>query len=43
MLHETPSELQLVGVVCVTAGMVFALGLHDPTKWRSLPTRAAQR
>ena len=43
MLHETPSEPQLVGVVLVTAGMVFALGLHDPTKWRSLPTRAAQR
>ena len=43
MLHETPSELQLVGVVFVTAGMVFALGLHDPKRWRSLPTRAAQR
>jgi drug/metabolite transporter (DMT)-like permease len=43
MLHETPSEPQLVGVVFVTAGMVFALGLHDPRKWRSLPTRAAQR
>ena len=43
MLHETPSEPQLVGVVFVTAGMVFALGLHDPNKWRSLPTREAQR
>jgi len=43
MLHETPSELQLVGVVFVTAGMVFALGLHDPKKWRSQPTRATQR
>ncbi|HXS80784.1 MAG TPA: DMT family transporter [Gammaproteobacteria bacterium] len=42
-LHETPSAPQLVGVVFVTAGMVFALGLHDPKKWRSLPTRAAQR
>jgi drug/metabolite transporter (DMT)-like permease len=41
MLHETPSELQLAGVVFVTAGMVFALGLHDPRKWRPLPTRAA--
>jgi len=43
LLHETPSALQLVGVVFVTAGMVFALGLHDPKKWRSLPMRAAQR
>ena len=43
LLHETPSELQLVGVVFVTTGMVFALGLHDPARWRSRPTRAAQR
>jgi drug/metabolite transporter (DMT)-like permease len=43
MLHETPSELQLAGVVFVTAGMVFALGLHDPKKWRALPTPAAPR
>jgi drug/metabolite transporter (DMT)-like permease len=43
LLHETPSGLQLVGVVFVTAGMVFALGLHDPAKWRSLPTRAVPR
>ena len=43
VLHETPSELQLVGVVFVTAGMVFALGLHDPRKWRSLPTTAVPR
>ncbi len=43
LLHETPTELQLVGVTFVTAGMVFALGLHDPAKWRSLPTRAASR
>ena len=42
-LHETPTELQLVGVAFVTAGMVFALGLHDPAKWRSLPTRATPR
>jgi drug/metabolite transporter (DMT)-like permease len=43
LLHETPTELQLVGVAFVTAGMVFALGLHDPARWRSLPTRAAPR
>jgi len=43
LLHETPTELQLVGVLFVTAGMVFALGLHDPKKWRSLPTRAVRR
>jgi drug/metabolite transporter (DMT)-like permease len=42
VLKETPTELQLVGVVCATAGMVFALGLHDPAKWR-LPTRATPR
>ena len=43
LLHEVPNELQLVGVVFVTAGMVFALGLHDPAKWRSRPTTAAPR
>jgi drug/metabolite transporter (DMT)-like permease len=43
LLHETPTELQLLGVLFVTAGMIFALGLHDPAKWRSLPTRAARR
>jgi drug/metabolite transporter (DMT)-like permease len=43
LLKETPTQLQLVGVLFVTAGMVFALGLHDPAKWRSLPTRAAPR
>jgi drug/metabolite transporter (DMT)-like permease len=43
LLHETPTELQLVGVVFVTAGMVFALGLHDPARWRALPTRATPR
>jgi drug/metabolite transporter (DMT)-like permease len=43
LLHETPTRLQLAGVVLVTAGMVFALGLHEPAKWRSLPTRATQR
>jgi drug/metabolite transporter (DMT)-like permease len=43
LLGETPHALQLVGVFCVTAGMVFALGLHDPARWRSPPTRAAPR
>jgi drug/metabolite transporter (DMT)-like permease len=43
VLHETPTELQLAGVVFVTAGMVFALGLHDPKKWRSVPMTAAPR
>jgi drug/metabolite transporter (DMT)-like permease len=43
LLHETPHQLQLVGVAFVTAGMVFALGLHDPAKWRALPTRATTR
>ena len=43
LLHETPTPLQLVGVLLVTAGMVFALGLHDPTRWRSLPRTATPR
>lgn len=43
LLKETPTELQLVGVLFVTAGMVFALGLHDPAKWRARPTPAAPR
>jgi drug/metabolite transporter (DMT)-like permease len=43
LLHETPTALQLVGVAFVTAGMLFVLGLHDPARWRSLPTRAAPR
>ncbi len=34
LLAEIPTTLQMVGVVLVTAGMVFALGLHDPAKWR---------
>ena len=34
LLGEIPTALQLVGVVLVTIGMVFALGLHDPAKWR---------
>lgn len=35
LLHEIPTRLQLTGVALVTAGMVFALGLHDPAKWRA--------
>jgi drug/metabolite transporter (DMT)-like permease len=34
LLHEVPTPLQIVGVVLVTAGMVLALGLHDPARWR---------
>jgi drug/metabolite transporter (DMT)-like permease len=41
MLGEIPTPLQLVGVVLVTAGMVFALGLHDPAKWRRARSAAA--
>jgi drug/metabolite transporter (DMT)-like permease len=41
LLHEIPTTLQLVGVVLVTAGMVFALGLHDPANWRSPLRKAA--
>jgi drug/metabolite transporter (DMT)-like permease len=40
LLHEIPTRLQLVGVVLVTAGMVFALGLYDPARWRA-PLRTA--
>ncbi|HEY9181967.1 MAG TPA: EamA family transporter, partial [Gammaproteobacteria bacterium] len=43
LLHELPTHLQLAGVVLVTVGMVFALGLSDPTKWRALPTTARPR
>ena len=43
LLGEIPTSLQLVGVVLVTAGMVFALGLHNPAKWRSPLRRAAIR
>ena len=43
LLHELPTHLQLTGVVLVTAGMVFALGLHEPTKWRALPRQATLR
>jgi len=43
LLHEIPTRLQLAGVVLVTAGMVFALGLHDPAKWRSPLKTATSR
>ncbi len=43
LLHEIPTRLQLAGVVLVTAGMVFSLGLHDPAKWRSPRTLATSR
>jgi drug/metabolite transporter (DMT)-like permease len=43
LLHEIPTRLQLAGVVLVTAGMVFALGLHDPAKWRSPRKSATSR
>jgi drug/metabolite transporter (DMT)-like permease len=43
LLHEIPTSLQILGVVLVTAGMVFALGLHDPAKWRSPLKKAATR
>jgi drug/metabolite transporter (DMT)-like permease len=33
-LHELPTQLQTIGVVLVTGGMVLALGLHDPSRWR---------
>ena len=41
LLAEIPTTLQMVGVVLVTAGMVFALGLHDPAKWRRARGAAA--
>ena len=43
LLHEIPTRLQLAGAGLVTAGMVFALGLHDPAKWRSPRKSAASR
>jgi drug/metabolite transporter (DMT)-like permease len=41
LLHEVPTPLQTIGVVLVTLGMLFALGLHDPAKWRRAPRTAA--
>jgi drug/metabolite transporter (DMT)-like permease len=43
LLRETPTPLQLAGVAIVTVGMVLALGLHDPKRWRAVATRAAPR
>ena len=43
LLRETPTALQLAGVAIVTVGMVLALGLHDPKRWRAVATRAAPR
>jgi drug/metabolite transporter (DMT)-like permease len=34
ILHELPTPLQTFGVVLVTFGMVLALGLLDPARWR---------
>jgi drug/metabolite transporter (DMT)-like permease len=41
LLHETPTALQLAGVAIVTVGMVLALGLHDPRRWRAVASRRA--
>jgi drug/metabolite transporter (DMT)-like permease len=43
LLHELPTQLQIAGVVLVTAGMLFALGLHDPACWRAPLRRATSR
>lgn len=43
LLGETPTALQLAGVAIVTVGMVLALGLHDPRRWRAVATPAAPR
>ena len=43
LLRETPTALQLAGVAVVTVGMLLALGLHDPKRWRAVATRAAPR
>jgi drug/metabolite transporter (DMT)-like permease len=43
LLHELPTPLQLLGVALVTAGMLFALGLHDPARWRGPLRRGATR
>jgi len=41
LLGELPTPLQIVGVLFVTAGMVLALGLHDPARWRARPVSSA--
>jgi drug/metabolite transporter (DMT)-like permease len=43
LLAERPTPLQLLGVLFVTAGMVLALGLHDPARWRSMQASSATR
>jgi len=43
LLDERPTQLQVVGVLLVTAGMLFALGLHDPARWRAPLKRAVIR
>ncbi len=43
VLGEVPTLLQIAGVMLVTAGMLFALGLHDPAKWRRASTAVARR
>lgn len=37
LLRELPTSLQIAGVLFVTAGMLLALGLHDPARWRVQP------
>jgi len=43
LLHERPTPLQLTGVAFVSLGMVLALGLHDPARWRGAVARATAR
>ena len=43
LLHERPTPLQLTGVAFVSLGMVLALGLHDPARWRGAVMRATPR
>ena len=43
LLHERPTPLQLAGVAFVSLGMLLALGLHDPARWRGAVMRATPR
>lgn len=43
LLRETPTPFQLAGVALVSLGMVLALGLHDPGRWRAAATKATPR
>jgi len=43
LLQERPTPLQLTGVAFVSLGMVLALGLHDPARWRGAAMRATPR